>query len=80
MSKPDGGPAFPRPDGLSCDFTQKRYDLVGMSLRDYFAAKAMHAIMQRYEANTTLPPSMAYAALARSSYEIAEAMLTERSK
>lgn len=34
----NGGPAFPHPDYLASGWE-------GMSLRDYFAAKAMHALM-----------------------------------
>ena len=43
MSKDNGGPAFPRPfsrDELTETFAN---DQEGMSLRDYFAAKAMAA-------------------------------------
>jgi len=78
----DGGPAFP--DVRSTDYLSSscsRIETVGgMSLRDYFAAKAMHAIMQRYEADTRKTPSDAYRALAESAYNIADAMLAERSK
>ena len=41
----DGGPAFPH------DIT-KRSDVYGMTLRDYFAAKAMAAIITKYGAYT----------------------------
>jgi hypothetical protein len=49
MTKPDnGGPAFPR-DKLAWDFGSDdmtmRNAQPGMTLRDYFAAKAMHALM-----------------------------------
>jgi hypothetical protein len=40
LKEPDGGPAFPRDDY----YDEKRYGQSdGMSLRDYFAAKAMQA-------------------------------------
>ena len=38
MNNPDGGPAFPTANGGSVDD--------GMTLRDYFAAKAMPALIQ----------------------------------
>lgn len=41
--KNDGGPAFPRTgDTVASRF--KDFDLNGMSLRDYFAAKAMQSL------------------------------------
>lgn len=66
MSKESGGPAFP------C----KAYDIErdnivneeGMTLRDYFAAKAMQALVQKSYFDT----------IARLSYEIADAMLKAR--
>lgn len=86
----DGGPAFPlRADrndaGGICDPREP-----GMSMRDYFAAKAMHA-----ELTTCGVPGEACEALveaarrdgidpvrkiARNAYEIADAMLAEREK
>ena len=44
MSKETGGPAFP--------VTSDNYansESAGMTLRDYFAAKAMHAILRHYD-------------------------------
>ena len=48
MKIDDGGPAFPNPvERSQGDFgTTDAYP--GMSLRDYFAAKALVAIVQRY--------------------------------
>ncbi len=83
MSTPkDGGPAFPAhvpegerlPDGypLSSAYTQE-----GMTLRDYFAAKAMAAIalelINNHDGDENVPRS-----IAMSSYEIADAMLEAR--
>jgi len=45
MSEKTGGPAFPVP-GLQHD-----EDFNGMTLRDYFAAKAMHEIVEYRRAN-----------------------------
>lgn len=55
-----GGPAFPRPG----DFNPQ----MGMTLRDYFAAKAMQALIQTSYFDTT----------ARMSYDMADAMLRAR--
>jgi hypothetical protein len=61
--KLDGGPAFPvSAPGLK---------MIGMTLRDYFAAKAMQAIAnERFNAEF----------LAEYAYKIADAMLDEREK
>lgn len=76
MSKNNGGPAFPIPgavNGIAPGFG-------GMTLRDYFAAKAMAALISGAMANgiafeTDSPPVFAYIA-----YAIADAMLEEREK
>jgi hypothetical protein len=69
MSKNNGGPAFP---------TTKESHLMicseGMTLRDYFAAKAMHAIIG------ICPKTLPNSDLARDSYNVADAMLAERDK
>lgn len=69
--KYDGGPAFPIPlnPGESCQ-GHGPYD--GMTLRDYFAAKAMQGALANPEIKET--------AVARSewAYEIADAMLKAR--
>lgn len=64
----DGGPAFP----ISVmGETIKRCD--GMSLRDYFAAKAMLGLdVTRYAGGYTL--------LAENAYKMADAMLAERER
>jgi len=54
-----GGPAFPVGTAFQ-----------GMTLRDYFAAKAMQAMTTRFEANEGL--------LAAYSYKVADAMLKAR--
>lgn len=65
MSTPnDGGPAFPRVDSIGTI-------AVGMSLRDYFAAKAIAASDISYWSASEL---------AASAYELADAMLAERKK
>lgn len=60
-----GGPAFPRPG----DFNPQ----LGMTLRDYFAAKAM----QTYMINEVWNPDT-YKGAAITAYRVADAMLKAR--
>ena len=75
----DGGPAFPREDyqanGGKGDLGQE-----GMSLRDYFAAKAMAALHKVYWDETESYESGAalIKCMAESAYETADAMLAAR--
>lgn len=76
--KDDGGPAF---SGEAIRYeagyaTRERFPVPGMSLRDYFAAKAMHAdlVYQGLEGREDLGHVAAMA------YEMADAMLKERAK
>jgi hypothetical protein len=66
-----GGPAFPAPAGVS-HITEQ-----GMTLRDYFAAKALQSIMGKSE---MLLPDWALHDLdvAEVAYEFADAMLKAR--
>ena len=73
MPKPNGGAAFPRPighNGLHLEEHRSSDDQSGMSLRDYFAAKAMRI------ANAN--GNMSAGRIAVEAYEIADAMLLER--
>lgn len=82
MSAADnGGPAFPvlppvGPDGTSA--VGYPYVTPGISIRDYFAAKALQGML------ADLPKALYgldwMANLARSSYAVADAMLAERAK
>lgn len=76
MSREDGGPAFP------CEFVQHQRGEVGnntaimarssgMTLRDYFAAKALQALLQAF-------PYAGVADAADSAYAQADAMLAAR--
>ena len=68
MSKETGGPAFPIPCYAN-----------GMTLRDYFAAKAMQAIL--FHGKTLYEEHDAFfhvENVAKDSYYIADAMLKER--
>jgi hypothetical protein len=82
MSK-DGGPAFPysalQPDEKTRQLVGTIYaDNVGMTLRDYFAAKAMQGICAgRDEAGELIRHG--YYWIASEAYTIADAMLKVRS-
>jgi len=69
MNNKNGGPAFPDSDGQT-DYTG------GMTLRDYFAAKAMQAMINNYVEYGY----DGYADLANDAYKLADAMLAEREK
>ena len=80
MSKDTGGSAFP---GLSTDYKSytNAYEFgmsyEGMTLRDYFAAKAMQsgiAIIGK------VPPRNVFEEVAKTSYQFADAMIAERNK
>lgn len=82
MAKNDGGPAFPQSKD---SWTRETGALVpeGMSLRDYFAAKAMQGMM----ANTDYQPmgspehgNVHARYFADMAYRSADAMLAERAK
>ncbi len=71
--KDTGGPAFP----FWCD-SNGMADFQGMTLRDYFAAKAMQSLMHTQYVDMTYegePAAMAFEA-----YRLADAMLAERDK
>lgn len=77
----DGGKAFPEPGVY--DVINDRvnpvgsyYDAGGMSLRDYFAAKALASMLSGPTEIREGTPELA----AKLSYRFADAMLAERSK
>ena len=74
MSATDtGGPAFPAPDAGESDFgTEYRGTYRGLTVRDYFAAKAMPQIYQRVDDG-------GFDRVAKLSYQLADAMLKARS-
>jgi hypothetical protein len=86
-SKENGGPAFARPFSKNGEFSdsQQNRSQEGMSLRDYFAAKALPAILQsdlmvaatRAAKARGLSPEQA---VAMAAYEMADAMLQERAR
>jgi hypothetical protein len=66
----DGGPAFPCHADI---IPSKDGDYAGMTLRDYFAAKAMQAMVSAEYMGSFRPPSWASEA-----YAMADAMLAAR--
>lgn len=79
----NGGPAFP---SLNAEFTgissdgQERFEIQpsgGMTLRDYFAAKAMQSHLAIID---TYPDERWREGLAMDAYSMADAMLKERDK
>ena len=82
MEKKDGGPAFPQvyPDQIVQEGSKIHLHLTGdsgMSLRDWFAGQALIGML----ANTVISSNIEdYLAIPGRAYEIADAMLAERSK
>jgi hypothetical protein len=64
MTKDTGGPAFPAPAGVS-HITEQ-----GMTLRDYFASKAMEGLIANNSTNAQ--------EIAQAAYIVADAMLERR--
>jgi hypothetical protein len=74
MRDKTGGAAFPTPRFMVDDesrFVGFSINTDGMSLRDYFAAKAMQALIDNDGFFSEIPTQ---------AYELADAMLEERSK
>lgn len=74
MSKETGGPAFPCGTGWDSQGQWIGGDDEGMTLRDYFAAKAMQGLLA--DPNCCLGTDK----IAETSYILADAMLKERNK
>lgn len=70
----DGGPAFPVPDTYLPN-RQVQYGTNGMSLRDYFAAKAMAALVAR-----RLHPEPPGPFISDDAYMMADQMLASRKR
>ena len=70
----DGGPAFPL-QSIGPDFAP---GYAGMSLRDYFAAKAMNAFVTGLLSDGEPVTQSDNKDIARRAYEIADAMLAAR--
>lgn len=81
VKKDDGGPAHPAPDAARARFGESNPDaFMGMSLRDYFAAKAMQGFasgvgdMCLEDIEKSIPIS------AKLAYAMADTMIAERAK
>lgn len=79
INKENGGPAFPAPDAARARFGETESDaFMGMTLRDYFAAKAMGGMVANI-----VRGHVSYGNtrdMAARCYEIADEMLVERAK
>ena len=69
MSKETGGPAFPTTQE---NYTSAKWSFDGMSLRDYFAAKALQALVSLPEAAGSVD------FFATEAYRYADAMIEAR--
>ena len=78
MTKDTSGPAFPVPAELCQDLTIEEQR--GLTVRDYFAAKAMQAIVDssQYQCGGDLNELENLQGLAKDSYAVADAMLAAR--
>lgn len=79
--KNNGGPAFPQPCAENGWASNNEYGQAGggLSLRDYFAAKAMQAYVTQELIRCKSGQSVD-SAIAEMAYEVADAMLAERNK
>ena len=79
MQKQTGGPAFPEPGNVG--YNSEWQNEPGMTMRDYFAAKAMQSALLTSQPENPLGRIDIYAqAVAELSYEMADAMLHAREK
>ncbi|WP_312387671.1 hypothetical protein [Pseudomonas sp.] len=76
MSKDTGGPAFPTVDANR----EEDYGTRGMSLRDYFAAKALQGLISTSGAPCLLGMGGCENETASTAYKLADAMLAARVK
>ncbi len=74
-TRDDSGPAFPAPEASTQHFGEPSV-YMGMTLRDYFAAKAMQGDIASM--NTNHNPATVADAIAARAYTIADAMLKAR--
>ena len=74
MSDKTGGPAFPNESAM---YTEQR---LGMTLRDYFAAKAMQSMLANPSLKNNDKSISDAEAIANAAFIMADAMLSERAK
>ena len=70
----DGGPAFPTPENKFGEYTP------GLSLRDWFAGRALLGCMLRCAASEKADGETVEGMFSRRAYEVADAMLEARKK
>jgi hypothetical protein len=75
MTKETGGPAFPAGTGWNSNGEWVGGDSDGMTLRDYFAAKAMQGLVHHFDFGTFRDDPKR---LAMWAYDAADAMLDAR--
>lgn len=82
MNKSDGRPAFPKSVSKIENHTGYEYsdNQDGMSLRDWFAGKAMQGIMSNSNYRTWVMSKEDMALISECAYEQSDAMLAEREK
>ena len=81
MTSKDGGPAFPVSSYVNGDGETFESKPQGMTLRDYFAAKALQGLLASHaNQDATDPYTFGSDCMARRAYQIADAMLAEREK
>lgn len=78
MSKDHSEPAFP-------SNSHEYGPVLGLSIRDYFAAKALPIVAERFnmqfdEDGSRCISPMSFQSIAHDAYQLAEAMLEERAK
>ena len=78
-TKNDGGAAFPELRALYKEtaFKHTAVNTSGMTLRDYFAAKAMAAILAEADWQSS---HCTMEAMSKDAYEMADTMISERAK
>ena len=82
MSKDTGGPAFPSASAMTMNkegtWPMMTNPQAGMTLRDYFAAKALQGILSSYSQRGGVKTEGTW--IVECSYGWADAMLAERAK
>lgn len=78
MTKETGGPAFPTENARQTGNTTWHYE--GMTLRDYFAAKAMQGLIAGHFSHYGHENYWLRDGIAQEAYEVADAMIAERNK
>lgn len=80
-----GGPAFPTmTQDIDCDGHAYSYMVGGITMRDYFAARAMHGMLANidlYHASISVAAQdgkLPAESISESAYEIADAMIAAR--